>query len=85
MHKTINIIGILAICFGLIASLFAFIQLYWPLIAVVSGFLGFISSSIYVFLNARHQVNTKTFNPGMIGMLLSSVPVIFFFFLVLSK
>jgi hypothetical protein len=84
MTKTLRIIGTLAIIFGLIASIFAFVNLYWPAIAVISGFLGFLMSSIYIFINARHQVNTSTFNPGLVGMLLSSVPVIFFFILVLS-
>ena len=85
MIKTTRTIGIFAIAFGLIASIFAFIQLYWPLIAVISGFLGFMCSSLYVLFNARYQVSKKTFNPGLVGMLLSSIPLIFFFILVFSK
>lgn len=85
MIKTLRVTGVLSIIFGLIASIFAFIPLYWPMIAVISGFLGFLASSIYVMLNSRYQANTSTFNPGLIGMLLSSVPIIFFFFLVFFK
>lgn len=85
MIKTTRAVGIVAITFGLIASIFAFIHIMWPMIAVVAGFLGFLFSSVYIFLNARYSVNTKTFNPGTIGLLLSSVPVIFFIIIVLSS
>jgi hypothetical protein len=85
MTRTITIVGYLALLFGFTASIFAFIKLYWPLIAVIAGFLGFLFSSIYILLNARHRVNEKALNPGMIGLLLSSVPILFFFILVFFK
>jgi len=86
MIKTLRVLGILAILFGLIASISVFIiNPYWPFIPVISGFLGFLMSSIYVFINSRNQSNQGFFNPGLIGMLLSSVPIIFFFILVLTR
>lgn len=82
MVKKVRIIGYLAICFGLIACVFTFIQWNWPAISVISGFFGFLFSTIYTLLNTKHEVNKHPFNPGIIGLLLSSTPIVTFFILI---
>lgn len=85
MSSTIRILGYLSLFFGGIASTFTFIKFYWPLPCVIAGFLGFLFSSLYVLLNSRYQVNKSKLTPGLAGLVLSSVPIIFFLVLMLMK
>lgn len=83
MARKVRILGILAMAFGLIACIFTFTLWAGPVklsvfISVVSGFLGFLFSTIYTLLNTKHEVNKHPFNPGIIGLLLSSTPIITF-------
>jgi LytS/YehU family sensor histidine kinase len=86
MAKKIRLLGILAIVLGVIASASTIILMNWPgktavVVSVSSGFLGFLSSTIYTLLNTKHEVNKHPFNPGFVGLLLSSAPMISFFIL----
>ncbi len=49
--------------------------------ALVFAMLGFISATINIFLNTRYYFDEVKFPKGYLGMFLSSVPVLFFFFI----
>ena len=73
MEKRLKILGIVCLLFGVITFLVSFYSLK---IGMPIGFLGMVLSSIYVFYDTKHQFNTRIFTPGIIGMLLSSTPVL---------
>jgi hypothetical protein len=45
-------------------------------LALPIGFLGMIFSGIYVYLDTKNEINTSNITPGIIGLLLSSTPVL---------
>lgn len=75
MEKKIKILGIAALSLGAIASILCILP-YGLVLSLPMGFLGMISSTIYVYFDAKHQINTKKITPGIIGILLSSIPII---------
>lgn len=76
MHKAITILGNACMCLGLLSAILCAIPgMLFP--AIGSGFLGFVTTSVYIGLNTRYQVNQKKLNPGMIGLLLNSIPLLF--------
>lgn len=73
--KRLKLLGILSLVLGALAALFCL----FPggiIIALPIGFLGMIASGIYVFMDTRDEINTSKITPGIIGMLLSSAPVL---------
>jgi hypothetical protein len=79
MQKYIPHFGWAGIIFGTFAAVTA-----WPLLpagalvlSILFMFIGFLFSSLYVRLAATHEIKTKI-NPGYVGMILSSAPVIMF-------
>lgn len=46
---------------------------------------GFLFSSLYIMLTTKHEIETPKINPGYIGLLLSSAPIILFIFSILSS
>lgn len=79
--KFFNIAGYLAIFFGTLAVLFTF---QFLLLALPASLLGYIFSIIYIFIKTRNQYKTGFINQGVVGMLLSSVPVIIFLYFIFS-
>ncbi|MCC6691092.1 MAG: hypothetical protein IT235_06120 [Bacteroidia bacterium] len=76
MIKSVNILGGVSIFIGLIAALLC-ITPFGIFYAVPTGFVGFVCTTIYIGLNTRHQINTKTINPGIIALVLNSVPIVY--------
>jgi len=81
MEKFTHAAGKLAIFTGALSLLLtlAFLIRHLPLLvlfSVLSGLLGFITSNVFIFLNMRYQVSEKKLNPGTIGILLSSAPIL---------
>ncbi len=76
MQKKLKILGIAAIVIGCMAGLLCIVPRGF-FIAIPVGFIGMICSGIYVFIDTRQEINTKKITPGIIGMLLSSLPVLF--------
>lgn len=73
--KKLKLLGILSLILGALAALLCL----FPgglIIALPIGFLGMIASGIYVFMDTRDEINTAKITPGIIGMLLSSAPVL---------
>ena len=78
MIKTLKIFGIFSILLGGIAALLCMIPLGIKglFFALIAGFFGMICSTAYIFIDSRYQLSTKKITPGVIGILLSSVPIV---------
>jgi hypothetical protein len=76
MEKRLGLIGIASIILGTAASLLCLFGIYFFFFALLTGFIGMIVSSIYIFIDTRNEINTKRFTPGVLGLVLSSLPVI---------
>lgn len=74
-EKKIKILGTLSIILGVGAAVLCLFP-KGIIIALPLGFLGMISSSIYIFVDTKEQVNSKKITPGIISMVLSSIPVL---------
>jgi hypothetical protein len=87
MEKKLKILGFISIALGVIAALLCITPMpFAVMFAVLSGFFGLLCSSIYIFIDTRNEVNTKKFTPGVIGMILSSIPILFMLaIIILSK
>jgi len=75
MKKTVRILGITSLLLGISATAICFFP-YGIFIGLMIGFVGMILSTISIFLDMKHEINTKKITPGLIGMFLSSVPVL---------
>ena len=74
-QKKLKVLGMLSLLFGVAAASLCLIPKGF-IMAMPVGFFGMISSSIYVYIDTKNQVNTKSITPGIIGMILSSIPVV---------
>lgn len=77
LQKRLKILGIISILFGCAAALLCISSRKGLFFAIPIGFIGMLCSGIYVFIDTRNEVNTKKITPGIIAMVLSSVPVLF--------
>lgn len=75
MEKRLRILGYISIGLGVISALLCMVPL-GVFFAVLTGFFGMIFSSIYVFIDTKNEINKKRFTPGILGMILSSIPII---------
>ena len=76
MIKATNFLGIISLIVGAAAALLCAIP-FGLFYAITTGFVGFLCSTIYIGLNTRYQVNTKKMNPGIVALLLNSVPLFY--------
>jgi hypothetical protein len=75
IQKKLKLIGFLSLTLGALAALFCL----FPggiILAMPFGFFGMIASSIYIFIDTRDEINTSKITPGIISMILSSIPVL---------
>jgi hypothetical protein len=77
LQKRLKILGIISILIGCTAALLCISSTRGLFFAIPVGFIGMLCSGIYVFIDTRNEVNTKKITPGIIAMVLSSVPVLF--------
>jgi hypothetical protein len=78
MEKKLKILGYFCISLGLLAAVLCITPVkFGVFFAILAGFLGMLSSSIYVFIDTRNEINNKKFTAGVLGMILSSIPIIF--------
>lgn len=75
MPKKIKLLGIISIVIGSISALLC-LSPRTLIYSLPVGFIGMICSCIYVFIDTRDELNTKKFTPGVMGVLLSSIPVL---------
>ncbi|MCW3085625.1 MAG: hypothetical protein JWP12_2991 [Bacteroidetes bacterium] len=74
MEAKLKYIGYASLTLGFLAALLCPLAIFW---GILTGFFGMIVSSIYIFIDTKNEINTKKLTPGVIGLLLSSVPVLF--------
>lgn len=74
MAQRLKIIGYISIGLGAIAALLCPFAIFYGILA---GFFGMIISTVYIFIDTKNEINTRKFTAGMLGMLLSSVPILF--------
>jgi hypothetical protein len=82
MEKFTRLAGLAALLLGLIAAALTGLYLASPVtifmfIALICGMLGFLTSCAYIILNQRYPVSVHIITPGMVGLILSSAPVIY--------
>ena len=82
MEKITPTLGWIGLSIGLIVAITAF---PFPTIAFFGMLPGFLFSSAYVFFSTRFQLQTKGFNPGVVGMLLNSTPFALVLYYQLTK
>jgi len=68
--------GYASVGFGLIATI-GISRIEWMYYSIGLSLLGFIASSINIFLNVKYYGEDEGYSKGYIGMFLSSLPVIF--------
>ena len=75
--------GWLSVITGLACALSIY-QVRYVYYGVMLAILGFIFASINIFLNQRFEFDEEKWPKGYVGMLLSSVPVLFLLFVILK-
>ena len=75
MEKQIKILGYASLALGIISAIIWMLP-YGMLLALPMGFFGMIISTIYVYVDMKHQINTRKFTPGIWGIILSSIPIL---------
>lgn len=76
--------GILSLVFGTLSCLIL-IKPYLLMFALLSAIIGFIFSTLNIYMNAKYEITKKTFSVGYIGMMLSSFPVIFLLVIIIRN
>lgn len=76
LKRRLNILGIFSIIIGSIAALLCITTIQSFFYAIPLGFIGMVCSGLYVFIDTRNEINSKKITPGIIGMILSSIPVL---------
>lgn len=77
LQKRLKVLGIISIIIGGLAAILCISTISGFLYAIPLGFIGMVCSGIYVFIDTRNEINKKKITPGIIGMVLSSLPVLF--------
>ena len=76
--------GILSLVFGTLSCLIL-IKPYLLIFALLSAIIGFIFSTLNIYMNAKYEITKKAFSVGYIGMMLSSFPVILLLVLIIRN
>jgi hypothetical protein len=76
--------GILSLVFGTLSCLIL-IKPYLLMFALLSAIIGFVFSTLNIYMNAKYEITKKTFSVGYVGMMLSSFPVIFLLVLIIRS
>lgn len=85
MQQRLKTLGTLGIGFGVLAAILVFIPPYGFFLALPLGFLGMLISTAYVYFDSKYQVNTKKLTPGIIGIFLSSIPIVLVMILIVMS
>ena len=75
--------GILSLVFGTLSCIIL-IKPYLLMFALLSAIIGFIFSTLNIYMNAKYEITKKAFSVGYVGMMLSSFPVIFLLVLIIK-
>lgn len=85
MKKLTPIFGWIGFSIGIITATAAPLPGWGTPIAFFCMLPGFILCSIYILFSTRFQLETKWINPGYIGMLLNSTPLLMLLYFQISK
>lgn len=75
--------GWISVVLGLVCTLSIY-QARYVYYGVMLAILGFIFAGINIFLNQRFEFDEEKWPKGYVGMLLSSIPVLFLLFVILK-
>ncbi len=75
--------GYLSLMLGLVCCI-SLINPKYLFFALLFAIFGFVFSTINIYLNAKYEITKKSFSLGYIGMILSSVPVLFLLILIIK-
>jgi hypothetical protein len=78
-----KISGWLSLIIGLVCTLSIY-KIQYVYYGVVLAILGFVFAGINIFLNQKFEFDEVKWPKGYIGMLLSSIPVLFLLFVILK-
>ncbi len=73
MEKQLKTLGMACVFLGSTTTICCFFSLA---LALPIGFLGLISSSIYIYIDTKHEINNSNITPGILSLILSSTPVL---------
>lgn len=76
--------GLISIIAGVICCAMLFYPDLLPF-SLLFAIIGYTFSTINVYLNAKHEITKSWFSIGYIGLILSSIPVIFILVLIISN
>ncbi len=76
--------GILSVVFGGAACL-TLINPYYLFFSLLFAIIGFVFSTVNVYLNAKYEISERKFILGHVGVILSSIPVIFLLILIFKR
>jgi len=83
-HRLVyKILGYLSIVIGVLAALSIY-RIQFAFYGIALGIFGFIISGINIFLNAKYYSEEEKYPKGYIGMVLSSLPVLFMLFVIMK-
>jgi len=77
LQKKLKILGVSSIIIGGITAILCITTIQGLFYAIPIGFVGMICSGAYVFIDTRNEINKKKITAGIIGMILSSIPILF--------
>lgn len=76
-------LGYLSIVIGVLSALSIY-RIQFAFYGIVLGMLGFIVSGINIYLNTKYYYDEEKYPKGYLGMLLSSLPVLFMLFVIMK-
>lgn len=76
--------GLISIIAGVICCAMLFYPALLPF-SLLFAIVGYTFSTINVYLNAKFEITKSWFSIGYIGMVLSSIPVVFILILIISN
>jgi len=85
MQKLTPLFGWIGIALGIVTAIAAPLPGWGTPIAFFCMLPGFLFSSVYVLFSTRYQIKPKWINPGYVGMLLNSTPLIMLFYFQFTK
>jgi hypothetical protein len=85
MEKLAPVIGWIGLLFGVVTAICTPLPGWGQVVALGTMLLGFLFCSVYILLSSRYQLESKWFNPGYVGMFLSSAPLIMILYFMLTK
>lgn len=82
--KLYKIAGILSVVFGIFSAA-CLINIKTVPVALLMAVSGFIFSIVNIYLDTKHEIHDRKYPIGYIGMILSSLPVIFLMYFIFSR